>query len=418
MVTLLTKTGGWLGPFAYVFGLIMNGIYEFFSLFGIQNIALTIIIFTFITRALMLPLTIKQQKFTKLSAVMNPEIQKIQAKYKGKKDEVSMRKQQEETQLIYQKYGANPTAGCLPLLITLPIMFALYAVIRNIPAYVGHVYNFYEYIALQVKETANYQDTLTALAGTLKGFRITNDITTTNGIIDVLKQFNSESWKAFATSFPTIQNTVVNGDSFTVADAIKNIKNVNGFLMFNVADAPGWKFPGILIPIIAGLLQFVQTKQIQVKTADTNQDNPMAASMKSMNYVMPLMSAWFCVTFPIGIGLYWIASSVFAIIQQFFVNKYMERIDVNDLIKKNLTKKSKKNKNLESKGITMSDLANTQTKNIEKSIAETAKTQVKEEAPTSNTIQKKDQDNESSANPKSISEIANLLKSRNEKGDK
>ena len=419
MVIFLTKTGGLLGPFAYVFGLIMNGIYNVFNLIGIQNIALTIIIFTFITRALMLPLTIKQQKFTKLSSVMNPEIQKIQAKYKGKKDEVSLKKQQEETQIVYQKYGANPTAGCLPLLITLPIMFALYAVIRNIPAYVDHVYKLYEYIAIQVQTTSGYQETLTTLAGTVSKTAKVGDLTTINGVIDVLSKFNSEAWKAFATSFPTIQNSIANGDSFTVADSINSIKNVNGFLGFNVADSPGWTFPAILIPIIAGLLQFVQTKQIQVKTSNTNQDNPMAASMKSMNYVMPLMSAFFCVTFPIGIGLYWISSSLFAIVQQFFVNKYMDRIDVNDLIKKNLSKPSKKNKYLESKGITMSDLAKKQTKSIDTLVTEKVIGPVKEEAQKSSyDSEKNNQESKYSTSGKSISEIANLLKSRNEKGDK
>lgn len=75
----------------------MNGIYEFFHLFGVQNIALSIIVFTFITKTLMLPLTIKQQKFSKLQSKIAPELQKIQEKYKGKKDEASIRKQQAET---------------------------------------------------------------------------------------------------------------------------------------------------------------------------------------------------------------------------------------------------------------------------------------------------------------------------------
>jgi YidC/Oxa1 family membrane protein insertase len=147
VVVLLTKTGGLLGPIAVILGWIMNAIYEFFHLFGIQNIALSIIIFTFIVRALMLPLTIKQQKFTKLSSRMNPELQKIQAKYKGKKDQDSLRKQQEETQALYEKFGANPTAGCLPILITLPIMFALYYVINNVPAYVDSVKDLYATVA-------------------------------------------------------------------------------------------------------------------------------------------------------------------------------------------------------------------------------------------------------------------------------
>ena len=77
----LTQTGGILGPFATVLGWILNAIYEFMSLFGIENIAICIIIFTFVTKMLMLPLTIKQQRFSKMSAVMNPEIQAVQAKY-------------------------------------------------------------------------------------------------------------------------------------------------------------------------------------------------------------------------------------------------------------------------------------------------------------------------------------------------
>ena len=95
----------------------MNGIYEFFHLFGVENIALSIIVFTFITKTLMFPLTFKQPKSSKLQAIIAPEVQKIQEKYKGKKDEVSLRKSQEETQAIYKKYGASPMSGCLPLLI-------------------------------------------------------------------------------------------------------------------------------------------------------------------------------------------------------------------------------------------------------------------------------------------------------------
>lgn len=417
VITLLTKTGGWLGPFAFIFGEIMNGIYKFFSIFGIENIALSIIIFTFITRALMIPLTIKQQKFTKLSSIMNPEIQKVQAKYKGKKDEVSLRKQQEETQIIYEKYGANPTAGCLPMLVTLPIMFALYAVINNIPAYVDPVYKLYEYIALQVMQAPDYAATLATVAEGLKTVKMPSDLTTVNAVIDVLKHFNANTWATFVASFPDIQGNIVNGNTMTVADTIKSIGNVNSFLGFNISNPPGWKFPAILIPIIAGGLQFVQTKQIQVKV--DNKDNPMAASMNSMNIMMPIMSAFFAVTFPIGIGLYWITSSVFAIIQQYFVNKYMEKVDVNELIKKNLSnqskKKSKRKAYMESKGLTMADLAKTQTKNIESSVKEKTESVVSNENENSNAVSQK---SKALSGSKSISDIANIMNSRNEKGEK
>lgn len=423
IITILTKTGTWYGPIATLLGFIMNALYDFFSLFGIQNIALTIIIFTFIVKALMLPLTIKQQKFTKLSSKMNPELQKIQAKYKGKKDEASLKKQQAETQVVYEKYGANPTSGCLPLLITLPIMFALYAVINNIPAYVDHVYNLYANIADQIQKTDNWQASLKTLAATISNARsMPSEYSSTRLIVDVLKHFNQDTWNAFATSFSSIQETVVSGKATTVADTIKNIRNVNEFFGLNIADAPGFRLsPALLIPILSGLLQFIQAKQIQVKTQDNNQDNPAAAAMNSMNVVMPLMSAFFCITFPIGVGLYWIATSVFTIIQQFFVNKYMDRIDVDDLIAKNVAKKSKRNAYLESKGISMSDLAKKQTKYIESAATDKTKSsdvsekQSNEEEVVEEESNKKTQ---SSTSGKSISEIANLLKNKNEKGDK
>ena len=122
---LLTKSSvPIIGQVASIMGWIMDGIYRVLDLVGIQNLGLCIIIFSIIIYALMTPLQVKQQKFSKLSSVMQPELQKIQKKYKDKKDQASVQKMQEETQLVYQKYGVSPASGCLPLLITFPILFA------------------------------------------------------------------------------------------------------------------------------------------------------------------------------------------------------------------------------------------------------------------------------------------------------
>ena len=164
----LTKTGGILGPFATVLGWIINYIYKFLELLGIENIGLAIILFTLVVNIILLPMTIKQQKFSKLSAVMNPELQKIQAKYKGKKDEVSVRRMQAETQAVYEKYGTSTMGGCLYMLIQLPILYALYGVIRNIPAYVDSVYTMYEPIAngiLSFADGMNQSNTLISELG-------------------------------------------------------------------------------------------------------------------------------------------------------------------------------------------------------------------------------------------------------------
>lgn len=109
------------------------------------------ILFTFLVNGLMMPMQIKQQKFSKMSMIMNPEIQAIQKKYKNKKDQASQQKMSLETQAVYQKYGVSPASGCLPMLITFPILFALYRVIYNIPAYVPQVYDVYSGIAQQIK---------------------------------------------------------------------------------------------------------------------------------------------------------------------------------------------------------------------------------------------------------------------------
>lgn len=414
LVAFLTKTGGLLGPIAVILGVIMNGIYEFFHLFGIQNIALSIFIFTFIVKTLMLPLTIKQQKFTKLSSRMNPELQKIQAKYKGKKDEASMRKMQAEQQAIYQKFGANPTSGCLPILITLPIMFALYYVIANIPAYVTQVKDLYNHIAVVVQQQPDYIATLTTLA---KGSRAkTNNLTDVNHVINVLGQFGTVQWDKLQATYPNMKEVI--------SQNLPHINKVNYFLGLNITNNPGWKFPGIIIPILAMVLQFIQGKQIQVKSNGADKDNPTAAAMNSMNYVMPIMSGFFCVTFPIGIGLYWIATSVYTIIQQFFVNKYMDRIDIDELIEKSAKKANKRRASMS--GSSLQELANKQTKSIDisKSLKDIDSEQIETEDSENESNKKetsKDTDNKGkySYNPNSISDIANLLNNRNsEKGDK
>ena len=171
------------------------------------------------------------------------------------------------------------------------------------------------------------------------------------------------------------------------------------------------------------VLQFIQGKQLQAKTPVNNKDNPTANAMASMTYVMPIMSGFFCVTFPIGIGLYWIATSVFAIIQQYFVNRYMDRVDIDELIQKNVAKASKRKSSIALGGASLQELAKKQTKSIESTISDkgksTEKVETKETQDEIEVISETDQVAQLSNGPKSISEIANLLKNRNsEKGDK
>ena len=136
MILLTQDSTPIIGWVAKLLGYIMNAIFMAIDFIGLPNIGLAIILFTIVVNLLMLPLTIKQQRFSKLQAKMNPELQAIQAKYKGKKDNESMMAQNQETQAVYAKYGVSPAGSCVQLLIQMPILFALYRVIQAMPAYV------------------------------------------------------------------------------------------------------------------------------------------------------------------------------------------------------------------------------------------------------------------------------------------
>ncbi|MBQ7795287.1 MAG: membrane protein insertase YidC [Lachnospiraceae bacterium] len=337
---ILTKSGGILGPIASVLGIIMDFLFQITSQFGVFNVGLCIILFTIVTKMLMLPLTIKQQKSTKLMSVMNPEIQAIQAKYKGKTDNESMQRQNVELQAVYDKYGTSMTGGCLPLLIQMPILFALFSVVRNIPAYVASVRVSFDNVVNAVMAQGGYVEKITTITDITKALNNVAvekyDFTSADKLVDMLYNFSATQWAELEAAFPAI--------STTIAENAEAIADMNYFFGLNVAEAPGW-MPSLawIIPILAGLSQFISVKILQGKQQQkADPDNAAAQSMQTMNNTMPLMSAFFCITMPIGLGIYWIASSVVQIIQQLAINAYMEKIDIDEMVKKNIEKVNKK----------------------------------------------------------------------------
>lgn len=421
LLAVLTKYDGMiLGPIAIVLGWILNGIYSFFSNFGIENAGFSIIVFTFIVNALMIPMNIKQQKFTKLSAKMNPELTKIQEKYKGKKDEESLRRSQLETQAVYQKYGANPTSGCLPMLITLPIMFALYRVIYNIPAYVNGIQEIYSNIATAIQGIDGYVPVMTEYAGQ---FAILNtskwgDISSSiplNNIIDILSQFRASNWQDLLSNptFASIQEVIA-----TNSERIMHI-NTFGFGL-NIAETPmgqitaqvsiAVKAAYLAVPVLSVVTQMLQTKLMMRNQPQNDANNTAAATMKSMNTIMPFFSGAICLTLPIGLGIYWIAGSVFRIIQQIIVDRHMDKIDVDELIEINKEKMKKKKERM---GIDPNASMEEYAKKRTSTIQEKANTNIKSASKAPSDYKRP----ENSGNYKegSIAGYANML-SRNQKG--
>lgn len=337
---VLTKAGSILGPIATVLGYVMDILFRFTSSFGVFNVGLCIILFTIVMKTLMTPLTIKQQKTTKLMSVMNPEIQAIQKKYKGKSDQESMQRQNVEIQAVYEKYGTSMTGGCLPLLIQMPILLALYRVIYNIPAYVPSVRVYFDNVVTPLMGQADYAQKLqeitniaTACGGKLDKF----DFTNANRLVDMLYKFSTSQWGELQALFPAISDVI--GQNAAV------VERMNTFLGLNMAEAPGW-VPSFawIIPVLAAVSQWFSTKLMSGNQPSTSADaeNPMAQSMKTMTTTMPLFSAFICITMPAGLGIYWIATSVVTIIQQLIVNAYMDKVNIDDMIAKNLEKVNKK----------------------------------------------------------------------------
>ena len=395
-----TKVGGFLGPFAQILGLIMEAIFRFTSMFGVMNIGICIILFTLIVKVVMFPLTVKQQKFSKMNAVMQPELQAIQKKYKGKSDQESMMKMNVETTAVYEKYGVSMTGGCLQLVIQLPILLALYQVIYHIPAYVSSVGNVFYSIT-------------DSLLGTVGGNLQT--------LVDQLSEFAT----AHSVSMSMISNFTTEPTTSKVVDflykSIELIERMNSFLGINLATTPWQGFtpnPGWLLPILAGLSQWYSTRLMSSNQNLDDENNPSASMMKQMNIMMPLMSVFFCFTLPSGIGIYWIAQSVFTILQQWIINRHLSSIDIDEMVKKNVEKANAKRAK---KGLPPQKISNNATVSLKQIQAEEERKEKELEAKKARTAEQVKESTEyynKDPKPGSLAAKAAMVKKYNEKHNK
>ena len=348
-IFLVTKnTTPIIGQISTVMGFIMDCIYRFLDLIGIQNLGLCIIIFSIIIYLLMTPLQIKQQKFSKLSAVMNPEIQKIQKKYQGKKDQESMQRMQEETQAVYAKYGVSATGSCLQLAIQLPVLWALWQVIYKIPAYVASVRVVFTEAVEKITAVKGFTEIIQNFITENRLARVQlvleDGVATKNSIIDFLYSLSPSQWESLSSM------KEFSSFSSTIESTAAKISKLQNFLGLNIAEQPMYyiqnmlKGGAIVLGIIALMIPVLSwaTQMLSIKLVPQQEpagaDGSVNSSMKTMNTVMPLMSAAFCFTFPVGLGIYWIASAVVRSVQMLLINRSLDKIDIDELVQKNLKK--------------------------------------------------------------------------------
>lgn len=373
-ILLTAYSGAILGPIAKVLGWVMNGIYmAMYNLFGIEDVALSIILLTAVIYLCLLPLTIKQQKFSKMTQIMQPEIQAIQNKYKNKKDQASMQAMQQETQLVYEKYGVSPAGSCVQMIIQMPILFALYRVFYNVPAYIVSVKNQFSGLVDTITATSGFQDTMTQIMKDYK-LNVSVDFTTTDTsalkdyIVDVLYKLPKSGWENLTDYFSNVGSEV---DTLT-----PHMNKFNYFFGLNVSDTPlniiktsfashAWLIlvVALLIPVISYLTQMLNIKLMP--QAGSNGNDQMAQQMKTMNLMMPLFSFVMCFTVPVGLGVYWIAGAICRSVQQLFINKYFKNMDMDDIIRKNQEKAKKKREKMGIAQNQIRDAAKISTKKID-----------------------------------------------------
>lgn len=303
-----------IGQLTQFFGLIMNAIFNFFNnTFGIQSIAVSIVVFTIFSRLLMLPLAFKQQKSMKEMQVVQPELKKIQEKYKTRKDPESQKQMQMEQTKLYQQHNVNPFGGCLPLLIQFPIIMSLYNVLRNVPAYIGYIKNIFADIAVQVTSVSGHETILDTFnkAKHIKDF----DSTIQNKVIDLLGQFSTSDWTSLTSQMATIADKV--------QPMVNHINDINYMFGINLADKPNLMSIGVLIPILNVVVQFLVSKTSM--STSTNSDPAQAQTQKTMMYTMPLITVFFVIQMPAGLGLYWFLSSAWQLGQQIVINNHLHK---------------------------------------------------------------------------------------------
>lgn len=263
------------------FGYVLKFIYD-----TVDNYGVALILFTLFARILMLPTTITQQKGAAKTQRLSPKIRRINEKYAG-----DQRKIQEETQLLYQREGYNPmSAGCMPLLIQMPIIFGL----------IGVIYHPLKY-ALQIDD-ASISALTTAVTEHFKELGTQLNATDTRTIeLRIIE------------NIAALKGSVASGAvSQRVYDKIAAFDFE--FLGIPLGQTPQMKVFNNLwaIPILSGLSSLASGVFTMIKQKQQNPQMAKNPSMGCMTLGMPLFSLYFTFQFPAGIGIYWIASNIFA----------------------------------------------------------------------------------------------------------
>ena len=277
--------------FANILSYVISPIYNFVGNYGIA-----VILFTVIVKVLLIPLGIKQQKTTVKTKMVRPELEKIQAKYKNDKEKLN-----EETMKLYQKYGINPMGGCLPLLVQLPILLGLYRVIQEPITWIMRM----------------------APSAAIEKLIESGKISATEAVTKLTSLAEDATKVAGMTNISDIINNL--GTKVTQINIASEFDLIN----FNLLGLDLSKTPDISHISLLWLVPILATGAAFFSNWVSSKLNPMspeqAQQMKTMNMMMPLMTAFFTFTLSAGIGVYWFASTMLSVLQMYLLTKFFEK---------------------------------------------------------------------------------------------
>ena len=291
--------------------------------------AFALLLYALVFKIVFLPFSIKQQKNQIAMAKLAPKIELIKAKYKGRNDQPTMQKQQQEIMELQQKEGYSPLSGCLPLLIQLPLIMLLYTVINNPLSYIAKPVETLENpdmdkIILEVYKEVTLDDAeVEALESISKGSEIK--------IINAIYRYvddnvaGNEGVLASVESLDTREERIAKIESLGLD--YETIPNFN-FFGVNLAETPSLKNISILclIPVFAAAAQWVSmwlTRKFNGNTQMQAQDAQTQASMKMMDLMFPALTLWMAFSFSGMLGMYWIFQSLLGLLQMFIIAKVM-----------------------------------------------------------------------------------------------
>ena len=323
---------------------LLGSMLAFFGNFG--GYALALLLYALIFKVVFLPFSIKQQKNQIAMAKLAPKIELIKAKYRGRTDQPTMQKQQQEIMELQQKEGYSPLSGCLPLLIQLPLIMLLYTVINNPLSYIAKTTDDFQgadksTVILEVYKGITVDEEIDKLESLQKGSEIK--------VINAINKFVNNYDERFGTSTDFAKDMLVKEKRIEYIESMGlDYETIPNFYIgkINLAETPSLKNLSVLclIPFVAAAAQWVTmwlTRKFNGNNQMQMQDAQTQASMKIMDYMFPAMTLFMAFNFSAMLGLYWIYQTSLGLLQSFILSKAMPLPKYSEEELKNMRKAQK-----------------------------------------------------------------------------